>query len=223
MKKKILILTLIGTIISVIIYFYTKSDEITIVALGDGLSLGMTPYEIEGMSFNDYLKEDYKEKYKLKKYIYEFASSNISIKELIYEIKENKSLVIKNETIEIQRAINEADILTLAIGLDELANTKLTSKVKDEFKEDYEELLSMLKMLNHNKVIIIGIYKTKHQDELSIANINAIMRDIAISNNFIFIDISEIGASPNYYLNKESYYINFEGHKEIYYKLKKLL
>ena len=68
MKKKILILTLIGTIISVIIYFYTKSDEITIVALGDGLSLGMTPYEIEGMSFNDYLKEDYKEKYKLKKY-----------------------------------------------------------------------------------------------------------------------------------------------------------
>ncbi len=223
MKKKILIIGFLGAILSVMIYFYTKSDELTLVAIGDGLSLGMTPYEIEGMSFNDYLKEDFKDKHKLKKYIYEFASAGITIKELIYAIKENKSLVLKNEQIELQRAINEADILTIAIGLDELASDKITTKVKKEFKEDFEELLSMIKMLNHNKVIVLGIYKTKNHDYLSIAEINAIIRDITFSNNFTFLDISNIGENAKYYLTKDSYYINYQGHKEIYHKLKKLL
>ena len=68
MKKKILLIAMLGTILSFVIYFYTKSDKITLVTLGDGLSMGMTPYNIEGYSFNDYLKEDYKLKHKLKKY-----------------------------------------------------------------------------------------------------------------------------------------------------------
>lgn len=221
MKKKILIIAILGAILSVIIYFYTRSDEITIVALGDGLSLGMTPYEIEGFSFNDYLKEEYQNKHKLKKYIYEFASSNLTVKELIYSIKDNKSLTIKDESIEIQRAINEADILTIAIGLDELSQVKITSKVKNEFKEDMEELLSMINLLNHNQVIVLGIYKTKNQDALSVAEINAIIRDITFSNNFTFVDINDIGINPAYYLDKNSYYINYVGHKEIYKQLKK--
>ena len=141
MKKKIIIITILGALLSIMIYFYTRNDEIIIVSLGDGLSLGMTPYNIEGYSFNGYLQEDYKKTHKLKKYIYEFAGANKTIKELIYEIKENKTISIKNENIEIQRAINEADILTIAIGLDELANKKITNQIKTEYQSDLEELL----------------------------------------------------------------------------------
>ena len=83
MKKKIIIITILGALLSIMIYFYTRNDEIIIVSLGDGLSLGMTPYNIEGYSFNDYLQEDYKKTHKLKKYIYEFAGANKTIKELM--------------------------------------------------------------------------------------------------------------------------------------------
>ena len=66
MKKKIILIALLGGILSIIIYFFTQSNEITIVSLGDGISLGMTPYDIEGISFNDYLKEFYEENMNLK-------------------------------------------------------------------------------------------------------------------------------------------------------------
>jgi len=161
MKKKLIIIVILGTILSVIIYFYTRNDEITITAIGDGLSIGMTPYDIEGYSFNDYLKEDYIVEHKLKNYIYEFASAGMTVKDLIYDIKENKKLNIKNETIEIQRAINEADILTVAIGIDELLKIKITSRVREEFQENLKELFSMIKMLNQNKVIVIGLYNNR--------------------------------------------------------------
>ena len=223
MKKKIIAIALLGGILSVIIYFFTQNNEITIVSLGDGLSLGMTPYGMEGVSFNDYIKEDYINKHELKNYIHEFSNSGKTIKELIYEIKENKSITIKNEQIEIQQAINEADILTIAIGMDEVANTKITRETKNEYLHDLEELLSMIKVLNQNKVILISLYTWGKNDVLTIEKINASMRDIALTNNFLFIDINKILMNKKYYLSTESYYINYLGHKSIYNEIKKVL
>jgi len=222
LKNKLILITILGTIFSAIIYFHTKSDEINIVALGDGLALGMTPYNIKGYSYNDYLKEEYKNNHKLNKY-YEFASTGKTVKELIYEIKDNKTINISNEKIEIQRAINEASILTINIGMDELSEDKITSSIIKEYKEDIEELLSMIKMLNNKKVIVLGLYTIKKQELLNINKINAIIRETCISNNFTFIDISSILNKNEYYFTNESYYINYLGHKEIYNKISKAI
>lgn len=223
MKKKIILIALLGGILSVIIYFFTQNNEITLVSIGDGLSLGMTPYGIDGISFNDYLKEDYELQHNLKTYIHEFASTGKTIKELIYEIKENKTIAIKNEKIEIKQAINQANILTIAIGMDELANTKITKEIKNEYLHDLEELLSMIKLLNKNKVVIISLYKWGKNDLLTIEKINASIRDIALTNNFLFIDINKILMNNKYYLTSDSYYINYLGHQAIYKEIKKLL
>lgn len=220
--RKIILITIIGAILSVGIYFYTKSDELTLTAIGDGLSEGLTPYDIEGMSFNDYLKEDLKSKHMLKDY-FEYAKPNITIKELIYEIKENKSLTYKDKNIEIQHAINEADILTVAIGMDEIANKKITKKVRDELKEDFEELSSMIKMLNNYKVIVLGVYEWNDKDPLTIEKINAIIRDISLTNGFIYLDINSILKNEKFYLSKDSYYINYLGHEHIFQEIKKLI
>ena len=53
MKKKLILITLIGGILSIIIYVFTQNNEITIMSIGDGLSSGETPYGIEGYSFNE--------------------------------------------------------------------------------------------------------------------------------------------------------------------------
>ena len=222
MKKKIITIALLGAILSVIIYFFTQNNEITIVSIGDGISSGMTSYGIEGYSFNDYLKEDYSTKHELKEYI-EYAITNKTVKELIYEIKENISIVKKEEQIEIKQAINKADILTIAIGMDELANSKITNKIKNEYLHDLEELLSMIKMLNGKKVIVISLYTWGKNDLLTIEKLNAGIRDIALSNGFLFVDINKILMNKDYYLSTDSYYINYLGHKSIYEELKKVL
>lgn len=223
MKKKIIAIALLGGILSVIIYFFTQSNELTLTSLGDGLSIGMTPYGIEGKSFNDYLTDDLEATHKLKEYTHEFSNAGKTVKELIYEIKENKSLTIKEKNIEIKQAINNADILTIAIGMDELANSKITREIKEEYLHDMKELLSMIKMLNNNKVIVISLYTWGKNDLLTIEKINASLRDITLTNNFLFIDINKILMNKNYYLNKESYYINYLGHKSIYEEIKKML
>ena len=222
MKKKLILITLLGGILSSIIYFFTQNNEITIMSIGDGLSSGETPYGIEGYSFNDYLKEDYLTIHKLNNYI-EYASRDKTIKELIYEIKENKEITLKNEKIEIKQAINKADILTIAIGMDELANNKITSKIKNEYLHDLEELFSMINLLNKNKIVIISLYTWEKNDLLTIEKLNASVRDIALTNNFEFVDINKILMNEEYFFQKNSYYINYLGHKRIYEEIKKVL
>ena len=222
MKKKIILIALLGGILSIIIYFFTQNNEITIMSIGDGLSSGETPYGIEGYSFNDYLKEDYLTKHSLKDYI-EYAIPNKTMKELIYEIKENKEINLKNKKIEIKQAINRADILTIAVGMDELANIKITNQIKNEYLHDLEELLSMIKVLNQKKVVIISLYTWGKNDLLTIEKLNASMRDISLSNGFLFVDINKILMNEEYYLTTDSYYINYIGHKRIYEEIKKVL
>ena len=130
-------------------------------------------------------------------------------------------MIIKDETIEIKQAINQADILTIAIGMDELANIKITNQIKEEYLHDMEELLSMIKMLNDKKVIVISLYTWGKNDFLTIEKINASLRDIALTNGFYFIDINKILMNKEYYLTKDSYYINYLGHKAIYNELKR--
>lgn len=220
MKKKIIIIAILGSILSIIIYFYTRKDEVNIVSLGDGVSIGMTPYNIEGYSYNDYLKSDYESIHRLNKY-YEFGSFGKTVKELVYEIKENKTKSFKDNKIEIQRAINEADILTISIGMDELSEDKITKSQILEYEDDIKELLSMIKMLNNKKVFIISLYTIKKEELPNIEKLNAIIRKEAENNKFTFIDISHIIDKKEYYLDSKSYYINYEGHKAIYNEIKK--
>ena len=220
MKKKIIIIALLGSILSIIIYFYTRKEEINIVSLGDGTSIGMTPYNIEGYSYNDYLKNTYDNIHKLNKY-YEFGSFGKTARELIYEIKENKSKSFKDDKIEIQRAINEADILTISIGMDELSEDKITKQMILEYEDEIKELFSMINMLNNKEVFIIGLYTIKKEELASIERLNAILREEAINNNFIFIDITNIVNKKEYYLDSKSYYINYQGHLAIYNEIKK--
>ena len=210
MKKKIILSALLGSILSIIIYFYTRKEEINIVSLGDGISIGMTPYNIEGYSYNDYLKNYYENVHKLNKY-YEFGSFGKTARELIYEIKENKTKSFQDAKIEIQRAINEADILTLSIGMDELSEDKITKEMINDYKTDIKELFKTIKKLNNKKVFVISLYTIKKEELSSIEKLNALIREESERNNFIFID----------YLDPKSYYLNYHGHLAIYNEIKK--
>ena len=57
-RYKLLLIIIFGALLTFLINFITVKDKINLVSLGDGFSLGMTPYNVAGPSFNDYLKEN---------------------------------------------------------------------------------------------------------------------------------------------------------------------
>jgi len=222
LQKKIILISFISIILSVIIYFYTKTEKINIVALGDGLSLGMTPYNIKGYSYNDYLKNFYQDKRTLNKY-YDFSEHKQTVKELIYEINNNKTIDIKDEKISIQHAINIANVLTICIGMDELFSTQITNIIIKEYKDDLKELLNQIKKLNNKQVIIIGLYTVNNRELTNIMKINAFLQDIALEYNFTYINLQDITFNKDYFFDSSSYYLNFKGHKAVYQEIKKHL
>ena len=70
---------------------------------------------------------------------------------------------------------------------------------------------------------MISLYTWGKNDLLTIEKLNAGIRDIALSNGFLFVDINKILMNKDYYLSTDSYYINYLGHKSIYEELKKVL
>ena len=65
MKYKIGIIIIFGILLTSLIYFHTTEDKINILALGDGISTGMTIYHVEGYDYNEYLTESLNEENKL--------------------------------------------------------------------------------------------------------------------------------------------------------------
>ena len=56
--KKIIILTVVcGAILTFIIYKVTYHETLNMLVLGDGLATGITDYDVEGYSFNDYIRD----------------------------------------------------------------------------------------------------------------------------------------------------------------------
>ena len=82
MKKKLIIITILGALITIIIYNFTIDNRLKLLALGDGLANGMTAYNVSGYSYNDYIKDEFKNINQLYNYNNIFTK-----KDLIYLIK----------------------------------------------------------------------------------------------------------------------------------------
>ncbi len=214
MKKVIILTILIGTILALFIYKITYHEEMTILALGDGLARGMTAYDVEGYGYNDYLRDYFEEKSILRDFIKDFATSDETSESLLKKINQNEKLSSTNLTI--QQAINKAKIITLGIGMDELNNLKkIQSKNVDKYLENFEKIIKNIKIYNKNKLYVISLYPTKKLTNNLIKEINTSLEKIAIDNDCYFIDISEIDQKKEFYFNDKSYYLNYKGHKYI--------
>jgi len=217
MKKKILMIILLGFIGTILIYKTNKKDEIFFLSLGDGLASGMTAYNIDGYNYNDYIRDELEKKDKLDQFIHEFTTPYQSIENLITCIENN---YLKEEiNLTIQQALAKAHLLTIGIGLDELANSSLkshlTSKEKEDYKKDMKKLMKLIRNFNTGKIYLLGIYKAYNLKEEDIQEINDAIKEIAIENQAIYIDISNLATNPDYFLLNSSYYLNYKGHKEI--------
>ncbi len=128
---KLLIIILLGIILTIFINSMHVTSKSSLVSFGDGLSIGMTPYNVVGTSFNDYLKD----KLKIDIYNTEFSYSNQTIHELNEHI--TKNCIGKVSKTPIKQIIAKASIITLAIGIDEFASKSLTEEISLDLIDTY--------------------------------------------------------------------------------------
>ena len=216
MAKKLVIIILIGVILSFGIYKITFNDKLNLLALGDGIARGMTAYNVNGYSYNDYIKDYFKEIEKFQSYNNIFTKKNLTTEELNKMIKRNISQEINGEIITIQQAISQANVITIGIGMDELANASInkvpSQKVVNDYYLQIKELLTLVKKYNNKKVIVLSLYDAF---ELKTNDINNQLKNIVEENNCIFLDITTLITNSEYYFSPLSYYFNYKGHKNI--------
>jgi len=214
-----------GIFITFFIYRKNENHNIYLLALGDGLATGMTAYNVEGYSYNDYIRDYLESEHILEKYISGFAKTNQTVENLITCVENNYQLEEMN--IPIQQAFAKAKIITIGLGLDELANTSLKTNIPtkeiEDYKKDMKKLMKLIRNFNTGKIYLLGIYKAYNLKEEDIQEINDAIKEIAIENQAIYIDISNLATNPDYFLLNSSYYLNYNGHKAIYKEIKKII
>lgn len=216
-RYKLLLIIVSGIIITILINSITLKNKITLVSLGDGFSLGMTPYNVAGSSFNDYLKEILDENNKLDEYNNEFSQAHLKIHEL-NEILEDNTLG-KFTRIPIKQTIAKAEILTISIGLDELADASLegniTIDILENYLKEYNNLLETIRNFYDKKIIIIGLYPAYNFDRNDAIEVNNSLKKLAGEFNSQFLDILPFYLNNEYFLDKTSYYMNYKAHEKI--------
>ena len=225
MKYKIGIIIIFGILLTSLIYFHTTEDKINILALGDGISTGMTIYHVEGYDYNEYLTESLNEENKLGNYYRYFNEVDETASNLLTKINNNITSIDKKITL--KQAIKEADIITISLGMDELNNyakkNTLGSTKINGFLNKYEEVLSTLRKLNDKKIYVIGLYVSNLINQTKITKINEEIKKLTQKYNLVFIDIENIREQKEYFLQKNNYYPNYKGQEYIYQKIKDTL
>lgn len=218
MKKKIILTCIIGSIITCLIYKYFKTDEMYILALGDGIALGETAYDIEGYSFNDYLKDYYEQESILKEYIHEFAEVEETTETL--KMKINNNYTLESTNVSIQQAISKSKILTLAIGMYELNNKKeITSKEINKYLKNMETILKVIRKWNDKKIIVLSLYPSKKIKKEKITEINEEIKKLCEKYQVNYINIENIIEKKDFFFDNKNYQLNYRGHRYISEKI----
>lgn len=217
-RYKLFLIIILGAILTFVIYFSNQSSQINIVAIGDGVALGMTPYNVLGISFNDYLKEHYAQNNLLNNYNKEFCLSHLTSKELNDSLEKNAIGPKSNKPI--KQIIEQANILTIALGVDEFADISLRT---DNFAEyitafilNYKNILTTIRTFYDGKLIVLGLYPAYNLDKNTVITINKELQKLSLNYDFIFLDLLPISLNSKYYLQPTSYYMNYEAHQKIF-------
>lgn len=216
-KYKILIIVLLSIILAYLIFILNKSEKINIVAIGDGVSSGETSFNIDGISYNDYIKDYFDNKKLLKNYNSDYSNENYKIKDLINDLDNNE--LDKSAKKYIKQIFHKANLITLSIGEEELVKLSITKdldiKYINEFINNYDKLISIIKNISDAKIVVIGFYENKYLDKSNVIILNSELSNLVKKYDLVFINISDLMLNKDYYVNKDSFYFNYKGHKEI--------
>ncbi len=236
MKKlispKMIILHLITLISIILISKKSTIHQLHYLSLGDGYSQGINSYGIIDYGYSDYLKDKLNRTNKLKFYTKDFSRKDISIKLLQSNIINNEIIVLNKQKIALKEELQNSDLITLSIGLNDLIyylslesdkNIRIIDKILQDTEESFESLIKEIRKYYKKDIYVIG-YPQQVEDyylSLSIRKYNSFL-----ANHKDLIYITPIN-NTKYYNNPKSNYPTKEGYQvlsnKIYKKYTKML
>jgi len=204
MKKiLLLILTLFLFLSCYIIYQMTENETLNYVLVGDDLV--NNPYIIKNNNYkNSFVNNDYR------------------IIDLLRIIKYNEELVINDKMVSIHQQLMEADVLVMAIGMNEIYY-KLDSSTKNKYAYinkliyNLKELFKLINKYDYKKIYFIGYYNNNWQHKELFNYLNTSVKRIVKDYNICFVDIEKIANGQGQDNEKSDILeLNDDGYKKIY-------
>ena len=241
MKKIIIGIVIVSVVITTAIYIYFKNDKVSILALGDSVAKGISPYGGETYSYTDYVAEYLKNNDKLKTYYRNFTGNDLRTSDLINIIKNNEKGIYNGRNVTIQQAMVKSEVITISIGSYDLYNhlgitnggepIKTKKELNDYFMSmftDLNNLLELIKSYTSAEIVIIGFHNPEIAplDEVveTFEFIDNSYKKIAEKNNCTYISINkDVSGNEEYFPNSENIHFNYKAHKLISDKIIKSL
>lgn len=214
MKKILFIFVIVLTVLY--IYLITQDTKIYYLALGDDITIGRTNNNKTIYSFVDIITEILEKNNVHEKTITDFASSNYRTTDLFNDIKNNRKIENNGKALTIKNAIIKADFITISIGMNDFINYINDYNILKQniinLKKDMKILLSELRNISKEKIIMIGIYNPKPEDnrlDRILIELNNLYNDIANEYDVYYLniydDIKKYQKNDDIYLNIDCY------------------
>ncbi len=223
----LLILTLVLTFL---IFNNNNKNNITYLSLGDGYAKGKDSYGINDYGYSDYLKDNLEKNNYLKNYINEYSENDMTISKLINYISNSEENVLKTHKMSLKECLQEADLLTLSIGindfkyafavLDNLDYQKMNEEIEN-VEINFNHLINVLKKYYKYDIYVIGYPNNNLESYYLSMAIRRFNNFLATNDRIVYISASELENKNNIFLNPNSNYYNKEGHKIIANKIYK--
>ncbi len=226
--KKIIFVVILIFVLVFIIYQANDNELIDYMSLGDSINEGINSYGNHSYGYNDYLKSYLENNDLLHKYNAYYSKNNYTIIDLLDDINDNKSILYDDKNYNIKKELREADLVTIAIGMDELVEilnnndlsnfTNIKSKL-DTLVNNMDSLLKNITSLSKTKIVLIGYYNP-YEDSKELNRIFAYLNDkyqsLANKYKIIYVDIYNIiKQDKNYLPNDKDYHLTSRGYLKI--------
>lgn len=228
MKKVITIIFIV--FVTFIIYKTNDKNLIDYMSLGDSFDIGINSYGNITYSYRDYVKNYLSNNDLLHKTNFYYSKNDYKIEELLMDIKNNKDILVNDQVHNLRKDIREADLITIAIGMDELINIieyDGTLKNINELYQNLDKLINNMDNLINNinkltvgKVYLIGYYNPYNNQDNDLNKVFSYLDDayfnISKKNKITYLSINNlIKNNPNYLPNKKDYHLNSKGYLKI--------
>ena len=192
--KTILVIALV--ILSVFVIYLTTMDRNIYY-----LDLNMGNYNYEETIVN-FLKDEKK----LERYVTGYIEKDYRTTDLINDIKNNKSINIKNKKQTIKNALIKADLLIYVPSINDInyklntTNQKELYNYADEMLEDMEEAIKLMRQYCKEDIIVIGL---ENSNKKIFNYINEKLGEICYENKIYFINPLKLNKNGKKYVEKE--------------------
>lgn len=192
--KTILVIALV--ILTVFVIYLTTMDRNIYY-----LDLNMGNYNYEETIVN-FLKDEKK----LERYVTGYIEKDYRTTDLINDIKNNKSINIKNKKQTIKNALIKADLLIYVPSINDInyklntTNQKELYNYADKMLEDMEEAIKLMRQYCKEDIIVIGL---ENSNKKLFNYINEKLGEICYENKIYFINPLKPNKNEKKYVEKE--------------------